>query len=35
MRKLNLSVCAVALSVISSTSYGDAGGTVTFNGILI
>ncbi|AJJ01398.1 fimbrial family protein [Yersinia pseudotuberculosis IP 32953] len=35
MRKLNLAVCAVALSVISATSYAAAGGTVTFNGKLI
>ncbi|WP_444823369.1 fimbrial protein [Yersinia pseudotuberculosis] len=35
MRKLNLAVCAVALSVISATSYAATGGTVTFNGKLI
>lgn len=35
MRKVNLAVCALALSVASGTAFAGTDGTVTFNGKLI
>ncbi|EPE4188546.1 fimbrial protein [Yersinia enterocolitica] len=35
MRKVNLAVCALALSVASATAFAATDGTVTFNGKLI
>ncbi|CNH99357.1 fimbrial protein [Yersinia pekkanenii] len=35
MRKVNLAVCALALSVASATAFAGTDGTVTFNGKLI